>query len=150
MRSFFFLFCHGQAKILRVISAPSPEQSPLRLRIPHMDRRIEIIVSKMETDPGSCEISALAKSISLSTSRFRHLFKQQTGSTPSRYLKLVRLQKAEELIRTTFVPIKEILIIVGLKSDSHFWREFRQTYGMSPAEYRNVHRLTTDGSHEEN
>jgi AraC family transcriptional regulator, arabinose operon regulatory protein len=104
-----------------------------------MDRRIENIISKMEEDPGACEISALAESIGLSVSRFRHLFKQQTGTTPSRYLKVVRFKRAELLIRTTFIPIKEILIIVGLSSDSHFWREFRQSYGMSPADYRNVY-----------
>jgi len=115
-----------------------------------MDRRIENIISKMEEDPGACEISALAESISLSVSRFRHLFKQETGDTPSRYLKLVRFRKAEKLIRTTFIPIKEILIIVGLSSDSHFWREFRRSYGMSPAEYRDAFRLTRDASEKKN
>lgn len=111
-----------------------------------MDRRIENIISQMEEDPGSCEISALAQSVGLSVSRFRHLFKHETGETPSRYLKLVRFRRAELLIRTTFIPIKEILIIVGLKSDSHFWREFRHAYGMSPAEYRDAFGLTRDGS----
>jgi AraC family transcriptional regulator of arabinose operon len=115
-----------------------------------MDRRIENIITTMEEDPGSCEISALAESISLSVSRFRHLFKQETGSTPARYLKIIRMTKAELLIRTTFFPIKEILIKVGLSSDSHFWREFRQTYGMSPAEYRHVHGLTRDVREDKN
>ena len=114
-----------------------------------MDRRIEIIVSRMEEDPGSCEIEALAKSINLSVSRFRHLFKQQTGTTPTRYLKLVRFKQAELLIRTTFLPIKKIIIKVGVNSDSHFWREFRLTYGMSPAEYRDAHRLTKETSQKE-
>jgi transcriptional regulator GlxA family with amidase domain len=144
VRSFFL--CYRQTKILRVISAPSPEPITLRLRIPHMDRRIEIVKFKMESDPASCQISALAASVKLSVSRFRHLFQQETGVTPARYLKAIRLQKAELLIRTTFVPVKEILIKVGLRSDSHFWREFRKAYGMSPADYRNMYGLTTDGS----
>ena len=111
-----------------------------------MDRRIESVISKMNEDPGSCEISELAESISLSVSRFRHLFEQETGETPSKYLKVIRFRKAELLIRTTFIPIKEVLVIVGLSSDSHFWREFRQSYGMSPAEYRDSFGLTRDGS----
>jgi transcriptional regulator GlxA family with amidase domain len=144
VRSLFL--CYRQTKILRVISAPPRKPITLRLRIPHMDRRIEIVISKMKSDPGSCQISALAQSIKLSVSRLRHLFKQETGVTPARYLKAIRLQKAELLIRTTFMPLKEILIRVGLRSDSHFWREFRKAYGMSPADYRNVYGLTTDGS----
>lgn len=114
-----------------------------------MDRRIELIISRMNEDPGSCEINALAESIKLSVSRFRHLFKQQTGTTPTRYLKHVRFKQAEILIRTTFLPIKEILIKVGVNSDSHFWREFRLTYGMSPAEYRDAHGLTKETSQQE-
>jgi AraC family transcriptional regulator of arabinose operon len=115
-----------------------------------MDRRIETTIMMMENDPGGCEISALAASISLSVSRFRHLFNQQTGTTPSRYLKTVRFERAERLIRTTFVPIKEIVTEVGCSSDSHFWREFRQRYGMSPSKYREVHGLTHDGSKKKN
>jgi AraC family transcriptional regulator of arabinose operon len=105
-----------------------------------MDRRIEICISKIESDPASCELSALAELVDLSPSRFRHLFKEETGLTPSRYLKLVRYRKAAVLLRTTFISIKAILLGVGLNSDSHFVRDFRQIYGMSPTEYRTAKR----------
>ncbi|HEY6803460.1 MAG TPA: helix-turn-helix transcriptional regulator [Pyrinomonadaceae bacterium] len=105
-----------------------------------MDRRIERVINKMESDPASCTPSALAASIRLSESRFRHLFKQETGMTPAQYLKLVRLKKAALLLTTTYNSIKAILIKVGLTSHTHFIRDFRQLYGMSPTEYRNLQR----------
>lgn len=36
-------------------------------------------------------VPALAKSVGLSPSRFAHLFKQQVGCSPARYLKVYRL-----------------------------------------------------------
>ena len=101
-----------------------------------MDRRIEIIVSRIESDPGSVRLSELARKVNLSPSRLRHLFKQETGKRPGQYLKIERLKKAEGLLRTTFLTIKEIINQVGLASQGHFLRDFKKAYGMSPTEYR--------------
>jgi len=110
-----------------------------------MDRRIELVISKIDSDPGSCSLPALAALVLLSPSRLRHLFKQETGTTPSHYLKIARLVKAELLLRTTFLSVKEIMNLVGLTS-SHYVREFRREYGLSPTEYRQKNGLTTKRS----
>ncbi|HEV8368258.1 MAG TPA: AraC family transcriptional regulator [Pyrinomonadaceae bacterium] len=107
-----------------------------------MDRRIEIVISKIENDPSSCKFSDLAALVNLSTSRLRHLFKQETGTTLGQYLKTVRLRKAEVLLRTTFLTVKEIVNQVGLTSGSHFMREFRKVYRVSPTTYRKLNGLT--------
>ena len=103
-----------------------------------MDRRIEVVISNIE---GQCsrswEIAELAHLVNLSGSRLRHLFKQETGTTPAQYLKAVRLRKAGTLLRTTFMSVKEIAMTVGLTTASYFVREFRKSYGMTPTEYRN-------------
>ena len=74
--------------------------------------------------------------MNLSPSRFRHLFKQEIGTTPAQYLKEFRLRKAEKMLRTTFLSIKQILEQVGIASNAHFVRDFRQKYGMTPTAYR--------------
>ncbi len=102
-----------------------------------MDRRIELVISKIETQTsGSWETTNLAGLVNLSASRFRHLFKEETGTTPAHYLKELRLRKAEVLLRTTFLSVKEIVSGVGLGSGSHFVREFKKMYGLSPTAYR--------------
>jgi AraC family transcriptional regulator of arabinose operon len=108
-----------------------------------MDRRIAIVVAKIESEPGSCEFSELAALVNLSTSRLRHLFKQETGRTPAQYLKTVRLRKAEVLLRTTFLTVKEIVNQLGLTSGSHFVREFRKAHRVSPTAYRKLKGLST-------
>src|SRR5262245_53785966 len=103
-----------------------------------MDRRIEVVISSLEASPTrSWETSELADLVNLSGSRLRHLFKQETGTTPAQYLKAIRLRKAATLLRTTFMSIKEIAMSVGLTTPSYFVREFRKSYGMTPTEFRN-------------
>jgi AraC family transcriptional regulator of arabinose operon len=102
-----------------------------------MDRRIELIISKIKKDTAaSWDISMLAVLVNLSPSRFRHLFKQETGTTPAQYLRDIRLTRAEKMLRTTFLSIKQILKQVGIASNAHFVRDFRRKYGTTPTAYR--------------
>ena len=91
----------------------------------------------METEPASSwDTATLAALVNLSPSRFRHLFKQETGKSPAQYLKDFRLRKAEVMLRTTFLSVKQILKQVGLRSNTHFVSDFRQLHGMTPTAYR--------------
>ncbi len=102
-----------------------------------MDRRIELVISKMETETASpWDTASLADLVNLSPSRFRHLFKQETGTSPAQYLKEFRLRKAEAMLRTTFFSVKQILEQVGIGSNTHFVSDFRKVHGMTPTAYR--------------
>lgn len=81
-------------------------------------------------------LPALAAETGLSVSRLSHLFKGHTGHAPARYLKQFRMERARELLETTFLSVKEICARVGLNDVSHFVRDFEKTYGLSPARYR--------------
>jgi len=109
-----------------------------------MDRRIQAVMSKMKNDP-AVELSELAAMVNLSVSRLRHLFKVETGTTPTQYLKEWRLRRAAELMRTTFLTVKEIVRQLGLASGSHFVGDFKKIYGMSPKEYRLRNRPANKG-----
>jgi GT2 family glycosyltransferase len=78
--------------------------------------------------------------VNLSGSRLRHLFKAEIGTTPSQYLKRLRLERARTQVATTFLSVKEIMAEVGLADESHFVRDFQRAFGMSPRQYRAVHR----------
>lgn len=108
-----------------------------------MDRRIELVIAKIKTNPATAwDFAVLATLVNLSPSRFRHLFKQETGTTPAQYLKEVRLRRAAKLLRNTFLTIKQILKQVGLGSNAHFVRDFRKLYGMTPTTFRRTTRRT--------
>ena len=102
-----------------------------------MDRRIELVIKKVKSEPAApWDNESLGALVNLSPSRFRHLFKQQTGVGPAQYLKECRLRNAERMLRTTFLSVKQILKHVGLGSNAHFVRDFRKKHGMTPTAYR--------------
>jgi AraC family transcriptional regulator, arabinose operon regulatory protein len=102
-----------------------------------MDRRIELVISKIKSETATAwDSTTLATLVNLSPSRFRHLFKQETGTSPVQYLKEYRLRKAEKMLRTTFLSVKQVLKHVGLGSNAHFVHDFRKKHGMTPTEYR--------------
>ena len=100
-----------------------------------MDRRIQTVLDKVENDP-AVEFSELAAMVNLSASRLRHLFKKETGVTYSVYIKDLRVRKAEVLLRTTFLSVKEIITMVGLSHGTHFREEFKKLFGVSPSRHR--------------
>jgi AraC-like DNA-binding protein len=78
----------------------------------------------------------MAQSVNLSLSHLHHLFKDEIGMSPAKYLKHLRMQRALYLLETTFLTVKEIMLRIGMQDESHFIRDFRKAYGMTPIRYR--------------
>jgi AraC family transcriptional regulator, arabinose operon regulatory protein len=104
-----------------------------------MDRRIKLAINTIESNlDRDCDSTTLSRVVRLSPSRLRHLFKEETGTTLAQFVRELRLKRAEGLLRTTFLTIKEVANQVGIKSVNHFTRDFRKAYGMTPANYRTL------------
>lgn len=84
------------------------------------------------------DVDRIANAVNLSSSRFRHLFQQHMGITPRRYHKLLRLQKAQRLLRETFLNVKQVMVEVGWTDESHFCRDYKRAYGESPSKVRSA------------
>jgi AraC family transcriptional regulator, arabinose operon regulatory protein len=111
-----------------------------------MDRRVELVIAQIEADLArTWETAQLAALVNLSASRFRHLFKEETGRTINQYLRERRLERAEFLLRTTFLSIKEVMSESGGSTMSHFVEYFKRRYGAAPTAYRK--QLATFGKH---
>jgi AraC family transcriptional regulator, arabinose operon regulatory protein len=102
-----------------------------------MDQRIQIILMLMSDElRRAWTPTELAAVVNLSPSRLQHLFKQETGTTPARYLRALRLERAKALLETSLLSVKQIMHNVGIKDRSHFEREFKRAYGLTPAQCR--------------
>jgi transcriptional regulator GlxA family with amidase domain len=102
-----------------------------------LDKRVEKIIQMMRDDVrGELSLGAFAQSVNLSVWRLCHIFKSDVGMPPIRYLRLLRMERAKGLLESSFLSVKEIAFQVGLNDESHFVRDFKSTYGSSPALYR--------------
>src|SRR3954447_20533868 len=100
---------------------------------------------------GELSLAEFAQSVNLSVWRLCHIFKSDVGMPPIRYLRLLRMERAKDLLESSFLSVKEIAYQVGLNDESHFVRDFKSTYGYSPALYRsNFRNKAADDSHNGN
>jgi AraC family transcriptional regulator, arabinose operon regulatory protein len=102
-----------------------------------MDPRIQWATTELEqriAEPVS--VTQLAAAVNLSPSRFAHLFRDETGVSPMRYLHTQRMVRARVLLERTFLTVKQVMAQVGCGDPSHFARDFRRFHGMAPSECR--------------
>jgi two-component system response regulator YesN len=102
-----------------------------------MDHRVQKILRLMKEDLSRRLTPAeIARMVNLSPAHLRYLFKAETGMSIMQYQKTLRLEEARRLLESTFLSGKEIMLRIGLTDESHFVRDFKQSYGMTPAQYR--------------
>lgn len=83
------------------------------------DSRIVFVTSIISCDlRGELDLAGLARSVNLSPSRLRHLFRAEHGMTVSQFQRTMRLELGRELLATTFLSVKEIMNSVGFSDPS--------------------------------
>ena len=101
------------------------------------DPRISVaIVIMQERFVSGVSLDALAMHLNLSSSRLRHLLKRETGLSATGFIRSLRMERAKELLISSFLSVKEIMAQVGYGDLSHFVRDFKTVTGMSPRRYR--------------
>ncbi|TYP79646.1 response regulator [Paenibacillus methanolicus] len=78
----------------------------------------------------------VAEQFSFSPNYLGLLFKEETGKNFSEYLIMLRMERACELLKNTNLKIYEIADQVGYRYLPYFSRQFKETYGKTPLEYR--------------
>lgn len=72
--------------------------------------------------------------------RYTQLFKELTGQIPLDYINSLRINRAKQLLLMTGDRIHEIAQNVGFNNEYYFNRRFKQSVGIAPGKYRNLHR----------
>lgn len=104
-----------------------------------VDPRVHRVQELIAADPGAPHtVRSLAAEVSLSPSRFAHLFTRQQGRSPMRALREARLQHAARLLESTDLSVERVAAASGFASPFHFNRVFRERYGTPPGAYRSA------------
>lgn len=74
----------------------------------------------------------IANKLSMSPRQYYRRFKEISNLSPGDFIKGFRLERAAYLLRTTDWPIQKIIIEVGFRSRSYFYKEFIARFGITP------------------
>lgn len=78
----------------------------------------------------------VAAQLGVSTSYLARIFSRRLHMSFNDYINRLRVQAAQDLLRSTDRPVTEVMLEVGFESQSTFNRVFREIQGITPREYR--------------
>lgn len=119
--------------LLRTAAVIEPTTRKGVLSKPQLQRVVALIEDSIEHGIG---LQALADEAALSRSHFSTAFRRSTGVSPYRYLKLRRLNRAMDLLKTTALSLSDIALRCGFSSQAHFTVHFHREHGTPPGRFR--------------
>lgn len=81
-------------------------------------------------------LRVLADEFHSSPYHLQRIYKSVKGYTPTEYLQKVRIQRAVELLKHTYLSVEEIGHQVGLHNTSYFITLFKNLVGTTPKQYK--------------
>lgn len=85
------------------------------------------------------DLDALSRISCMSKDHFIRKFRKEVGETPNVYITRRKMERAELLLLTTNMPVKEIAYSLGYSESAYFCRVFTKLVGLSPTSYREQH-----------
>ncbi|ORW84688.1 AraC family transcriptional regulator [Mycobacterium sp. IEC1808] len=124
----------GQSQFSTLVEAEPPPQSPLRK-----------VTEAIAADPSANHsVKTLAAQASLSTRQLTRLFQSELGTTPARYVEMVRIDAARAALDAGR-SVADTARIAGFGSAETLRRVFVDHLGVSPKAYRDRFRTASRG-----
>ncbi len=95
----------------------------------------DILVQKMKSPP---TIPALALQVGVNSAKLKRGFKQIFGTTIGQFLLQHRMTCARELLLNQETDVTQTAFSVGYSNVSHFIRNYRKTFGVTPGRHKQV------------
>lgn len=123
-----------------LVDMPRTHQSGyavLPLSRPHSDAPIREVEDQMHRHfAKDLPIELLAERASMSPRTFIRRFKAATGRLPGRYMQMLRINIAKEMLEADLRSVQAVSAAVGYEDVAFFRKLFRRFTGITPAEYR--------------
>jgi transcriptional regulator GlxA family with amidase domain len=81
-------------------------------------------------------LTSLAKLANMSKSSLLREFRKTTGLTPFDFVIKRRIRASRELLEDKSLKIYEVANSAGFRDSNYFSRKFRETFGLSPKDFR--------------
>lgn len=117
-------------------SCSSPRRKATELVRWRLKRAIDYIEAHL-AEP--ITLSDMAGSTGLTRMHFAAQFRAATGVRPHEYLLRRRIERAQQLLLETDMPLVEVALSVGFQTQSHFTGVFNKFVGQPPRGWRQLH-----------
>ena len=99
-----------------------------------IDRLTNIIYSQISDS--ALNSDKIAEKMCMSKSQLNRKVRVITDSNTTTYILHIRMEKAKRMLSSNDLPIGDIAMQCGFEDAGYFGRVFKQTFGMTPSQYR--------------
>lgn len=100
---------------------------------------ISVIMHYIQSNHRTLTLSEAARFFNYSEAHLSRMIKRFTGQNYSGIIKTIKLKKATSLLLETNKSVSEIVEEIGYTDNSHFYKTFKQHYGITPLQYKTQH-----------
>jgi AraC-like DNA-binding protein len=97
---------------------------------------VNFAVDRLEENPSTLSIMHLSQKVGYSQKHMIDIFKSHVGTTPKKFMRVLRFQKAiQEIEHAGNIRWSQLALECGYYDQAHFINDFRTFSGYSPREY---------------
>ena len=114
-----------------------PQRMDLRYRLGVADEKLIAVLRAMEMSLETpLSRAVLARSAGISLRQLERLFKSKIGHGIHAHYRLIRLERARQLLRETTLSVLDVALATGFASASQFARAYANAFGEPPSRTR--------------
>ncbi|MCR5590988.1 MAG: response regulator [Lachnospiraceae bacterium] len=84
------------------------------------------------------DLNSIADDLGFSSSYLTKIFNRYENIPPAKYIRNHRMGIAKQLLADRSLTIQQVALSVGYNDPFHFSKSFKQTFGITPTEYRSA------------
>ncbi len=92
-----------------------------------------------QMDNNTLTVDELVEEMGMGRTVFFNKLKSMTGLSPVEFIREMRIKRAAQLLEERKYNITEVTYMVGMNDSRYFAKCFKNTYGVTPSEYRRAH-----------
>lgn len=93
-------------------------------------------VMEKQMDNNTLTVDDMVEEMGMGRTVFFNKLKTLTGLSPVEFIREMRIKRAAQLIEETKYNITEVTYMVGMNDSRYFSKCFKNTYGVTPSDYR--------------
>ncbi|MBQ4018987.1 MAG: response regulator [Paludibacteraceae bacterium] len=118
-------------RLMRLESKNSEEQMPGDTFLAKL-----LDVMEKQMDNNTLTVDELVDEMGMGRTVFFNKLKNMTGLSPVEFIREMRIKRAAQLLEERQYNITEVTYMVGMNDSRYFAKCFKNTYGVTPSEYR--------------
>ncbi len=112
---------------------PGSQQGRLRHLPTVLSEAAKYMADEIESKPTTSEV---AYHCGVSVRQLERLFREHLATSPMQYSTSLKIERAQELLSQTDLPLQEVSLASGFGTTSGFAKKFRAITGLSPSQFR--------------